>query len=123
MIGAFLQRGNRRGLDCDDAVGMARIGLQPSEMDRPDHAGLRDRGGARASPQASILDLRTTSSRLTLMGLCGEVRSVYARELLDYTNYVGDYENEMGIGFPPEHALPAGDPRDPDRCVGSDGSR
>ena len=40
---------------------------------------------------------------MTLMGLCGEVRSVCARELLDYTNYVGDYENEMGIGFPPEH--------------------
>ena len=40
---------------------------------------------------------------MTLMGLCGEVRSVRARELLDYTNYVGDYENEMGIGFPPEH--------------------
>ncbi len=39
---------------------------------------------------------------LTLMGLCGEVRSVKARELLDYTNYEGDYENEMGIGFPPE---------------------
>jgi 2,4-diaminopentanoate dehydrogenase len=40
---------------------------------------------------------------LTLMGLCSEVRSVRARELLDYTDYVGDYENEMGIGFPPEH--------------------
>jgi hypothetical protein len=40
---------------------------------------------------------------MTLMGLCGEVRSVCARELLDYTNYTGDYENEMGIGFPPEH--------------------
>src|SRR6201996_4232420 len=39
---------------------------------------------------------------LTLMGLCSEVRSVRARELLDYTNYEGDYENEMGIGFPPE---------------------
>jgi 2,4-diaminopentanoate dehydrogenase len=39
---------------------------------------------------------------MTLMGLCGEVRSVKARELLDYTNYEGDYENEMGIGFPPE---------------------
>jgi 2,4-diaminopentanoate dehydrogenase len=39
---------------------------------------------------------------LTLMGLCSEVRSVAAKELLDYTNYEGDYENEMGIGFPPE---------------------
>jgi 2,4-diaminopentanoate dehydrogenase len=39
---------------------------------------------------------------LTLMGLCSEVRHVLARELLDYTNYEGDYENEMGIGFPPE---------------------
>jgi 2,4-diaminopentanoate dehydrogenase len=39
---------------------------------------------------------------LTLMGLCSEVRSVRARELLDYTNYEGDYETEMGIGFPPD---------------------
>lgn len=39
---------------------------------------------------------------LTLMGLCAEVRSVRALELLDYTNYEGDYESEMGIGRPPE---------------------
>lgn len=40
---------------------------------------------------------------LTLMGLCAEVRSVTARELLDYTDYTGDYEEEMGFGYPPEH--------------------
>ncbi|NUP28044.1 MAG: dihydrodipicolinate reductase [Nocardia sp.] len=40
---------------------------------------------------------------LTLMGLCGEVRSVRASELLDYTDYEGDYEVEMGIGRPPEY--------------------
>ena len=40
---------------------------------------------------------------MTLMGLCGEVRKVRASELLDYTNYEGDYEFEMGIGKPPEH--------------------
>jgi hypothetical protein len=40
---------------------------------------------------------------LTLMGLCSQVRSVRASELLDYTNYTGDYEFEMGIGRPPEH--------------------
>jgi 2,4-diaminopentanoate dehydrogenase len=39
---------------------------------------------------------------MTLMGLCGEVRSVKALEILDYTNYEGDYEEEMGIGRPPE---------------------
>ncbi|WP_216905960.1 NAD(P)H-dependent amine dehydrogenase family protein [Nocardia noduli] len=39
---------------------------------------------------------------MTLMGLCGEVRSVRASELLDYTAYEGDYEFEMGIGHPPE---------------------
>ena len=39
---------------------------------------------------------------LTLMGLCGEVRSVRASELLDYTDYEGDYEDEMGIGRSPE---------------------
>ena len=39
---------------------------------------------------------------MTLMGLCGEVKSVRASELLDYTDYAGDYEEEMGIGRPPE---------------------
>jgi hypothetical protein len=39
---------------------------------------------------------------MTLMGLCGEVRSVKALEILDYINYEGDYEDEMGIGRPPE---------------------
>jgi len=39
---------------------------------------------------------------MTLMGLCGEVRSVNALEILDYINYEGDYEDEMGIGRSPE---------------------
>jgi 4-hydroxy-tetrahydrodipicolinate reductase len=39
---------------------------------------------------------------MTLMGLCGEVRIVRALEILDYLNYEGDYEIEMGIGRPPE---------------------
>ncbi|HEY1633824.1 MAG TPA: hypothetical protein VGF64_03630, partial [Acidimicrobiales bacterium] len=39
---------------------------------------------------------------MTLMGLCGEVRSVRALELLDYAVYTGDYETEMGIGRPPD---------------------
>jgi hypothetical protein len=39
---------------------------------------------------------------MTLMGLCGEVRLVRALEILDYVNYEGDYEMEMGIGKPPE---------------------
>ena len=39
---------------------------------------------------------------MTLMGLCAEVRVVRALEILDYSNYEGDYENEMGIGRPPE---------------------
>ena len=37
---------------------------------------------------------------LTLMGLCAEVRVVRALEILDYINYEGDYEDEMGIGRP-----------------------
>jgi len=41
-------------------------------------------------------------SPMTLMGVCSEVRRVRASELLDYTNYEGDYENEMGIGREPE---------------------
>ncbi len=39
---------------------------------------------------------------MTLMGLCAEVRIVRALEILDYINYTGDYEMEMGIGKPPE---------------------
>ena len=39
---------------------------------------------------------------MTLMGLCGRVDSVRASELVDYTDYEGDYEDEMGIGRPPE---------------------
>jgi hypothetical protein len=39
---------------------------------------------------------------MTLMGLCGEVQQVRALEILDYINYEGDYEEEMGIGRPPE---------------------
>jgi 4-hydroxy-tetrahydrodipicolinate reductase len=39
---------------------------------------------------------------MTLMGLCAEVRRVKALEILDYANYEGDYENEMGIGREPE---------------------
>ncbi|MBS1847309.1 MAG: dihydrodipicolinate reductase [Actinobacteria bacterium] len=40
---------------------------------------------------------------LTLMGLCAQVRSVTARELLDYTDYTGDYATEMGFGHPADH--------------------
>jgi hypothetical protein len=39
---------------------------------------------------------------MTLMGLCSEVRVVRALEILDYLSYEGDYEDEMGIGRPPE---------------------
>ncbi|WP_083741251.1 NAD(P)H-dependent amine dehydrogenase family protein [Mycobacterium sp. MS1601] len=40
---------------------------------------------------------------MTLMGLCSQVRKVRASELLDYTNYEGDYEFEMGIGREPDY--------------------
>jgi 4-hydroxy-tetrahydrodipicolinate reductase len=40
---------------------------------------------------------------MTLMGVCAEVRRVRALEILDYSNYEGDYEDEMGIGRPPEY--------------------
>ena len=39
---------------------------------------------------------------MSLMGLCAEVKLVRALEILDYANYEGDYENEMGIGREPE---------------------
>ena len=38
---------------------------------------------------------------MTLMGVCSEVRRVRALEILDYSRYEGDYEDEMGIGRPP----------------------
>ena len=40
---------------------------------------------------------------MTLMGLCGEIRSVRASELLDHTDDEGAYEDEMGIGRPPSY--------------------
>ena len=40
---------------------------------------------------------------MTLMGLCSEVSKVRASELLDYTDYEGDYDFEMGIGKSPEY--------------------
>ena len=40
---------------------------------------------------------------MTLMGLCSEVKLVRALEILDYQNYEGDYENEMGIGREPSY--------------------
>jgi 4-hydroxy-tetrahydrodipicolinate reductase len=40
---------------------------------------------------------------MTLMGLCSQVRTVRASELLDYTDYEGDYDVEMGIGRPPDY--------------------
>ena len=56
------------------------------------------------------------------MGLCSEVRKVRASELLDYTNYEGDYEFEMGIGKPARVPAAAGEPRHPDLRVGRNGS-
>ena len=40
---------------------------------------------------------------MTLMGLCSEVSKVRASELLDYTDYEGDYDFQMGIGKSPEY--------------------
>ena len=59
---------------------------------------------------------------MTLMGLCGEVRSVRALEILDYTNYEGDYEDEMGIGRPPEFTPLLEHPDILDHGVGRDGA-
>ncbi len=40
---------------------------------------------------------------MTLMGLCSQIELVRASEILDYQHYEGDYEQEMGIGHPPEY--------------------
>ena len=59
---------------------------------------------------------------MTLMGLCSEVRTVRASELLDYTDYEGDYDREMGIGKPPEIPPVVGEPRHSGVRLGRNGS-
>ena len=77
--------------------GVADRGPEPAELDRPDHRGVRA-GDSSCFTTGIDPGFANDLFPMTLMGLCGEVRKVRASELLEYTNYEGDYDDEMGIG-------------------------
>ena len=101
VIGAFL----RAGIDvCSTAM---TPWVWPAMAQNPPHwldpiVEACEEGGASCFTTGIDPGFANDLFPMTLMGLCGEVRVVRALEILDYTNYEGDYENEMGIGRPPE---------------------
>ena len=101
MISAFL----RAGIDvCSTAMTpwvWPTMSQTPSEWTQPIEAACQE-GGASCFTTGIDPGFANDLFPMTLMGLCGEVKSVRASELLDYTDYEGDYEEEMGIGRPPE---------------------
>ena len=99
--GRLPARRHRRVLDGHDAVGLAAHEAEPAFVDRPDHRGLRG-GGATCFTTGIDPGFANDLFPMTLMGLCAEVKKVKALEILDYLNYTGAYEDEMGIGRPPE---------------------
>jgi 4-hydroxy-tetrahydrodipicolinate reductase len=101
VISAFL----RAGIDvCSTAMTpwvWPAMTLNPSVWIRPIEEACQA-GGALCFTTGIDPGFANDLFPMTLMGLCGEVKSVRASELLDYTDYEGDYEEEMGIGRPPE---------------------
>lgn len=101
VIGAFL----RAGIDvCSTAM---TPWVWPAMAQNPPHwidpiAEACEAGGSSCFTTGIDPGFANDLFPMTLMGLCGEVRLVRALEILDYVNYEGDYENEMGIGRPPE---------------------
>jgi 4-hydroxy-tetrahydrodipicolinate reductase len=100
-IGAFL----RAGIDvCSTAMTpwvWPRMTLNPPSWVEPISEACAA-GGASCFTTGIDPGFANDLFPMTLMGLCGEVRNVRALEILDYINYEGDYEEEMGIGRPPE---------------------
>jgi 4-hydroxy-tetrahydrodipicolinate reductase len=100
-MSAFL----RAGVDvCSTAMTpwvWPRMALTPPSWTRPIEEACRE-GGASCFTTGIDPGFANDLFPMTLMGLCGEVRRVRALEILDYQNYEGDYEDEMGIGRPPE---------------------
>jgi 2,4-diaminopentanoate dehydrogenase len=96
-IGAFL----RAGIDvCSTAMTpwvWPAMTLNPPNWITPITEAC-DEGGASCFTTGIDPGFANDLFPMTLMGLCAEVRRVRALELLDYTNYEGDYEDEMGIG-------------------------
>lgn len=101
-IGAFL----RAGIDvCSTAMTpwvWPAMSLNPPDWITPITEAC-DAGGASCFTTGIDPGFANDLFPMTLMGLCAEVRRVRAIEILDYSNYTGDYENEMGIGRPPEY--------------------
>lgn len=101
VIGAFL----RAGIDvCSTAMTpwvWPAMSTTPKDWTEPIEAACRE-GGASCFTTGIDPGFANDLFPMTLMGLCGEVKTVRASELLDYTDYEGDYEEEMGIGRPPE---------------------
>jgi 2,4-diaminopentanoate dehydrogenase len=101
VIGAFL----RAGIDvCSTAM---TPWVWPAMAQNPPHwidpiAQACEAGGSSCFTTGIDPGFANDLFPMTLMGLCGEVRLVRALEILDYVNYEGDYENEMGIGRPPD---------------------
>ena len=79
-----------------------KMHLNPPIWIRTHRGGLRS-GGSSCFTTGIDPGFANDLFPMTLMGLCSEVRRVRASELLDYTNYEGDYEFEMGIGREPEY--------------------
>jgi len=110
VIGAFL----RAGIDvCSTAmtpwVWPTMANVPPSWID-PITDACRE-GGASCFTTGIDPGFANDLLPMTLMGLCGEVRRVRALELLDYTNYEGDYENEMASDNPPSSPRCSSTPR------------
>ncbi len=94
-------RRDRRLLDGDDAVGLAPHAPEPSLVDRPDHGGLR-RGRRHLLHHRHRPGLCQRPLPHDTHGALRRGKKVKALEILDYLNYTGAYEDEMGIGRPPE---------------------
>ena len=101
LMGAFLQA----GIDvCSTAMTpwvWPAMSLNPPGWIEPITAACEE-GGASCFTTGIDPGFANDLFPMTLMGLCSEVRSVKALELLDYINYEGDYEEEMGIGRSPD---------------------
>ena len=101
VIGAFL----RAGIDvCSTAMTpwvWPTMTLNPPEWTEPIVAACTE-GGSSCFTTGIDPGFANDLFPMTLMGLCAEVLSVKALEILDYINYTGDYEEEMGIGRPPD---------------------
>lgn len=101
LIGKFLAA----GIDvCSTAMTpwvWPSLSLTPPEWTAPIEEACRE-GGSSCFTTGIDPGFCNDLFPMTLMGLCGRVELVRAIEILDYQNYQGDYELEMGIGRPPE---------------------